>query len=169
MKADSVVSALLEDDYDAHMKDYKRVQHWDKAHASTKELYGLKKKALGLFKELGISIAYNRALAHVGLKPEDVERAIRGAQVAATDNYKHVIPINACSNTYCSAQGKSQPMDRKECGQCGSDLSVKQIKVPPSLLRGKWANYIVGVVTKSGKKVFFKEPVPPEIEYSEND
>lgn len=163
MTSKAVVEALLEDDYDAHVKAHERVQKWDKAYASSKELMGLKMKAVDKFRELGRAMAFERQLARVGLRKDDVEEYIRGAQLGMTDNYKRSRPVKLCTDKWCST-GKNQrplPLSAEKCPECGNEVTDSDVPISLSHLRNKMADYIIGVVTKDGRRVWFDEPVSP--------
>lgn len=153
---------MLEDDQNAHVKAYQKVQTWDNAHRSTKELFALKQKSLDLFRELGRSIAYERALAHVGIDKKDVSSPIYGAQIGSIDNYKRTKPIKACTDHRCPVYLK--PQSGEDCrGGCGNPLVVKNVPISLSDLRTKLANHMLGVELNDGRRVWFKEPVAPNI------
>lgn len=167
-KADKIVGKMLEDEQqDAHVKAYDRVQKWDKAHGTYQKLYPMKLKAMQLFREMGTAIAYERALAHVGLKPEDVAHQIRGAQIGSTHNFKGTRQINACSDAYCSMRGKAQKGDK--CAECSNVLEPKQVRYGPSELQYKFPRHIFGVETKDGQCVWFPQPIPPQPEVTDED
>lgn len=163
-KPESIVNALLEVDHDAHMKAYDRVQKWDKAHSSYKDLWKLKQKAHAKFREIGTAVGYERALARAGLTHADVSRQIYGNQIGATHNYKKTMPVTICRDSYCQLAGKPRPAQTEVCGSCGTAMKQEQMRIPPSVLHGKLARHMVGVVTNDGRNVFFDEPVPPEPE-----
>lgn len=153
---------MLETDYDEHVKAHQLVQKWDKAHDSYKKLYRLKHKSMGLFRELGRSIAYERALARVGLKREDIAHHIYGSQIGSTHNYKRTRTVKMCNDTYCDAARKPQKGD--VCQNCGNPLSTVQVPLSMSDLHRNFARHILGVETHDGRRVWFDEPLPPEAE-----
>ncbi len=156
-----IVTRMLEDDYDAHVKAHRqhKVAKWDKARATYQDLGAKKAEAAKLFSQLGTSIGYERALAQVGLRREHVARPIYGNQIGATHNYKKTAPVKMCQDEYCDMARKPQGGD--ECGRCGGPLAVTQARVSPNELRGKYARHMVGVETTDGKYVWFDEMVPP--------
>jgi len=161
-KAQDIVDQMLDEAYDEHVKAHERVQKWDKAHDTYKKLHTLKHKSMGLFRELGRSIGYERALARVGLTRADVSHPITGAAIGATHNFKKTRPAKVCKRTYCDMAHK--PQTGEVCGQCGEPLTAVQVPISPSDLRGKLANHIVGVETQDGRRVWFDEPLPPQPE-----
>jgi hypothetical protein len=134
-------------------------EKWDNAHRTYKDLFRLEKKRHELYKEMGRSIEYHRALAHKGLRREDVARPLVGAGIGATDNYKNGLPAAMCKNQWCKMLNKHQPDTLENCPECGQALAPSIRPISPSDLRGKFARYIVGVETKDGRKVFFDEPL----------
>lgn len=162
-RAQNLVNRMLESEYDEHVKAHNLVQTWDKAYASSKELMGLKTKALDLFRELGRSVGYERQLAKVGLRKADVEEYIRGAQLGLTDNYKRSRPVKMCNDKWCSTakRGRPLPLSTEKCPDCGNEVTDAEVPISLSHLRDKMADYIVGVVTKDGRRVWFDEPVAP--------
>lgn len=163
-EAAQLVGILLEDEpQDAHVKAHQRVQTWDKAYASSKELLGLKQQALDKFRELGRAMAYERQLAKIGVRKEDVEEYIYGRQLGMTDNYKRARPVKICTDKWCS-QGKRQrpfALSTEKCPECGNELTETEVPISLSHLRDKMADYIVGVVTNDGRRLWFDEPVAP--------
>ena len=152
-KAQAIVDTMLES-----------FEKWDKAYGSYKELQAVKTKQHQLYKEMGRAIAYERELARAGLKKADVSHPISGGNVGATHNYKRQVEITRCPKTNsfaCRTGGKELPSDTAECPECGTPTVKAKVPVPPSDLRKKYANYIVGVETNDGRFVWFEEPVPP--------
>lgn len=147
---------MLEDDYDAHVKAHERIQTWDKAHASARQLLGLKQKSLAKFRELGVAIGYERALAKVGLRREDVSHPIYGAQIGSIDNYKKTQPAKAAK--------KPQPLTSEVCRECGEPLTLKQVPLSFTDLHNKMSRHMLGVETNDGRRVWFDEPLPPTFE-----
>jgi hypothetical protein len=147
-KAEHIVNTLLETG-----------EKWDKAHKSFIDLFRLEKKRHALFKEMGRSIEYERALAHAGVKKADVARPLVGANIGATHNYKQALPAAMCKNQWCKMNNKHQPDTLENCADCGQPLVPSVRPISPSDLRGKFAKYIVGVETKDGRRVFFNEPL----------
>jgi len=167
-KAQDIVDQMLESDYDEHVKAHKLVQTWDNAHASAKQLLGLKRQALDKFKEMGRAIGYERALAHVGLKRADVESYIYGAQIGSTDNYKRTRPAKICVNRHCGLK-KPQPVGAQECWDCREPLELTEVPLSHSDIHKKFANHILGVRTNDGRSVWFDEPVPPTFDVEADD
>lgn len=167
VNAEQIVDKLLEDgeQQDAHMEPYRRVQKWDKAHSTYGHLYGLKLKAMDLFRQMGRSIGYERALAHVGVDKADVERQIYGDQIGATHNFKGTRTLNVCNDNYCDLRGKPQKGDK--CSECGSVLTPKAMRYAPNDLRYKFPRHMFGVQTKDGRIVWFPAPLPPQPEATE--
>lgn len=161
MTSKAIVAELLEDDFDAHVKAHERVQHWHGAHSTFGDLYALKQKSLGLMKEMGRAIAYERELARNGIKKDDVENYIYGSQIGSTHNFKLSRPVRRCKNVYCKDRGP-KPEDQAECLTCGDPLKTEQVPYSPSDLYSKFAKHIMGVETKDGRCVWFDEPVPPQ-------
>lgn len=155
-----IASRLLDENYDEHVKAYDRVQNWDKAHAIYQDLLGKKRQAADLFKKLGDSIAYERALARVGLSKDDVECPITGQQIGAVDDFKGKRSVRRCSNAYCRCRS-NVPETQEKCLDCGEPITTRDIPYAPSDLRMKYANYIFGVELKDGGRVWFNEPIPP--------
>lgn len=160
--ANVIVGKLLEDDHDQHMKAWNRVQKWDQAHASYKEMAGLKKQAYSLFLELGQALAVERALAHLGLSKEDVSHYITGAGASATHNFKRDEPVTLCMNNYCRQYNRPMKQTSVDCHECGQPLTTTQRRVPLSDFRNKYTNYVVGAELRDGRTVMFKEPIPPK-------
>jgi hypothetical protein len=165
--AEQIVDKLLEDgeQQDAHVKAYDRMQKWDNAHGSYQKLYPMKLKAMQLFREMGTAIAYERALAQVGLTKEEVAHTIRGAQIGSTHNFKGTRNVNACADEYCGERGKPQKGDK--CSACGSVLAPKQIRYSPTDMHYRYPRHIFGVETKDGRFVWFTQPIPPEPEVND--
>jgi hypothetical protein len=162
-KAHAIVNTMLSEAYDEHVKAHELVQKWDKAHDSFGKLYALKQKSMGLFREMGRSIAYERALARVGLSRKDVAAPIYGSQIGSTHNYKQTRPQRRCQNIHCNDRGP-KPESQSECRTCGEPLVTKQMSYSPSDLRGKYARHLLGVETKDGRRIWFDAPLPPEPE-----
>ena len=174
-EAGQIVQTLLEDDYDQHVKAYRQVQKWDRAHGSYQELVGRWAERDRLFKEVGHAIALDRALAHKGVTRDEVARYLYGAAIGATDNYKGTVPAKICRDRYCelrslggagnvyadSRLAKYQPVDLEKCPGCGNPLELTSKSISPSELRGKYARHIMGVELEDGHKVWFNEPIPP--------
>ena len=163
-RAKKIVDTMLDENYDEHVKAHKLVQKWDNAHDSYGKLLALKHKSMGLFREMGTAIAYERALARVGLKRDDVAKRIRGDAIGATHNYKIKMPVKVCTDEYCSWRGKPQPKNTEVCGSCGNPVKDEMVPTPPSVLRGRLASHMVGVETKDGRRVWFDQPIPPQPE-----
>lgn len=163
MSAKTVVKTLLEDDYDAHVKAHERIQTWDKAHASARQLLGLKQKSLSKFRELGVAIGYERALAKVGLRREDVSHPIYGAQIGSIDNYKRTQPAKVCKQRYCMAK-KPQPLTSEVCRECNEPLTLTQVPLSFTDLHNKLSRHMLGVETNDGRRVWFDEPLSPNFE-----
>jgi len=162
MNADELVDTMLETMHDAHIKAHERVQKWDRAYGSFKELVPLKAKALDLFRQTGTAIAYERALAHVGLTRDDVERTLTGAYLGATDNFKGTEPAYVCQNEGCYSTRLARPrFSDGTCESCGRPLSAKDVPISKSRLQTTYPKHIFGIVTNDGRKVWFSEPVPP--------
>lgn len=173
--AQSIVKRMLEDDYDQHMRAYRRVKAWDGAHKTYQDIQTLRAKRNDLEKQMGRAISYERALARVGLQKSDVVDRIHGAQIGATNNFKGTIPAKICRDRRCelrseggfggvyrdNTKAKYQPADMEECPGCGQPLEAVDKPIPPSDLRGKFANYIFGVKTGDGSTRWFDEPVAP--------
>lgn len=162
-KAQHVVDQMIGEVYDEHVKAHDRVQKWDKAHGTYKKLYALKHKAMGLYREMGRAIGYERALARVGLTRADVAHPITGDSIGATHNYKKTRPAKVCKQSYCDAGGQPQTTG-DVCFSCREPLTAVQIPISPSYLRKNLARHIVGVETQDGRYVWFDEPVPPQPE-----
>jgi len=166
MSATALVKMMLEDDYDAHVKAHERIQTWDKAHASARHLLGLKMKSLDLFRELGRSIGYERALARIGVSKQDVSHPIYGAQIGSIDNYKKTHPVKKCKtwSYHCKLAGKVQPLNREVCPECKEPLETVQVPYSFTDLHDKMSRYMLGVETNDGRRVWFDEPLPPTFE-----
>lgn len=158
-RAKNIVEKMLGESYDEHVKAHELVQKWDRAHDSFGKLYNLKHKSLGLMKELGTSIGYERALAHVGLNREDVSHQIYGAQIGSIDNYKKTRPAKVCQQPYCGAGRR--PQTGEACSDCGEPLADVEVPLSFSDLHRNYARHILGVETNDGRRVWFDEPVPP--------
>jgi hypothetical protein len=158
-RASAIVEAMLEGDYDAHVKAHERVQKWDKAHGTYQDLARKKAQAQELFTQLGTSIGYERALAHVGLNREDVSHQIYGAQIGSIDNYKKTRPAKVCQQPYCGAGRR--PQTGEACSDCGEPLADVEVPLSFSDLHRNYARHILGVETNDGRRVWFDEPVPP--------
>ena len=162
-KAQAIVKQMLEADYDAHVKAHQLVQKWDKAHGSFQKLYALKHKSMGLFREMGRSIGYERALARVGLTRDDVSHPIYGAQIGSTDNYKQTRPVRRCQNVYCKDRSP-KPEAQEACLNCGEPLKTTPMGYSFTDLHNKLAKHMLGVETNDGRRVWFDTPVPPQPE-----
>lgn len=158
-KAKAIVADMLGEAYDEHVKAHERIQKWDQAHTSAKKLLGLKIQSLAKFRELGRALAYERALASVGVRKEDVESYIYGGQIGATDNYKRTRPAKVCQNKWCSKQPR--PASATTCPECQEELVPTEIPLSGSYIRDRLANHILGVMTKDGRRLWFDDPVPP--------
>ncbi len=170
MEADKLVSSMLEDgeQLDAHVKAHGRVQKWDKAHSTYQDLYAKHLKARALFAEMGRSIGYERALARAGISRADVANQIHGAQIGATHNFKGQRNAKVCKDTQYCAQGRMRRKQTGEvCGDCGGPTMDALVPYAPSDLRGRFANYMFGVDTNDGRRVWFDEPLPPQPEAKE--
>jgi hypothetical protein len=159
-----IVAALLEDDFDQHVKAWDKVQKWDKAHGTVQNLLSLKRQALDKMREVGRSIGYHRALARVGVRKEDVSHQIYGAQIGSIDNYKKTRPVRKCANGYCSNR-LPQPESQEKCLDCGEPLVTKQMPFSFTDLHNKLAHHMLGVELNDGRRVWFDEPVPPMSAY----
>lgn len=159
-KGQELAVVLLEGDEEQKANDI--IAKWDRAHASYLELAAKKREARRVFNELGASIGLNRELARLGLKWEDQLHFIRGDQVGATDNYKREMPAKICHNQWCGLRMKYQPVDMIECPECKEALTGTLKRTTPSDLRTKLAGFYVGAELKDGRKVWFKDPVPPK-------
>lgn len=174
-RAAGIVKAMLEADYDEHVKAHERVQKWDKARTAYQALAVKEAEAAKLFAEIGRAIAYKRALARVGLTREDVSHQIYGAQIGSIENYKKTRPAKVCRNRACdvlsvggagrvypdSAKARHQPMERETCSGCGEPLETVQVPINFSDLHRNYAHHMMGVETNDGRRVWFDEPVPP--------
>jgi len=161
-KAQDIVNDMLGEAYDEHVKAHERVQKWDKAHDTYRKLHTLKHKSMGLFRELGRSIGYERALARVGLTREDVSHPIYGAQIGSIDNYKKTRPVKVCQAQYCGAGRK--PQTGEACRECGGPLTTVQMPWSFTDLHRNFARHMLGVETNDGRRVWFDEPLPPQPE-----
>lgn len=146
-KAEDIVDVLLENKWHKVYSHYRN------------ELWPLLQKRHKLEREIALSLAYNHALAEVGLTPEDVERTIHGGQIGATHNYKNKQEVKRCPDNYCDLHFKNQPANAERCPRCDSQLEPATVPISASDLRKKFSNHIVGVETKDGRTVFFKEPL----------
>lgn len=158
--ASLLVQALLDGDYDAHVKAYDRVQKWDKASSTYQEIAKQKLQAADLFTELGLSISYERALAHAGLTRADVARPIYGSQISRTHNYKKTRTVRRCANLYCQDR-KPKPESQETCLTCGEPLVTGQMPYSFRDLHDKMPRHMMGVETNDGRRVWFDEPLPP--------
>lgn len=91
--ADQLAKVMLEDDAtpeqpsaqpDAAAAESPTAK-WDKAHGTWKELRALHAKRDALFQEIGFSLTWARALAHVGLTPKDARGVLRAQDTGSTD------------------------------------------------------------------------------------
>lgn len=159
MNSETLVNKLLEQDHDAHVKSWERVQKWDKAHDSYKDLHQKHLKARDVFDQLGSSIGYERALARAGLTREEVSSPVYGADVKTSSDLPFTRPSKICRVNCVSA---NQPMDAESCSGCGGELVNAEAPMPLRVLNQKYARYIVGVLTNDGRKVYFKDMIPPK-------
>lgn len=159
-KAQDIVTSMLEADHDEHIKAWDRIQKWDKAHSTYHDLAVQKAKAQDLFRELGRSIGYERALAHVGLTRADVSHQIYGNQIGSIDNYKQTRAVRQCANFHCRDR-RPYPETQDVCPTCEEPLQTKQMRYSFSDLHGKFARYMLGVELNDGRRVWFREPLPP--------
>lgn len=169
-RAQQIVDVMLEA-YDEHVKAHDRIKTWDKAYASSKNLMGLKLQAVDKFRELGRAMAFERQLAKVGLRKEDVSEYIRGAQIGLIDNYKRARPVKMCMDKWCST-GKRQrplPLSTEKCPECGNEVTDTDIPLSLSHIRDKMSDYIMGVVTNDGRRVWFDEPVSPRFTHEPDE
>ncbi len=162
--ANSIVKALLEDDFDGHVKAHARVKKWDQAHDTYQKLSAKKREAAAVFQELGQSIGYERALAKVGLSREDVSHTIAGAQIGSIDNYRKTHPAKQCQREGCSKKVHSFSTEHV-CPTCEEPMSTIQTRMSFTDLHGKYGQHIVGVETNDGRRVWFDEPVAPRHTY----
>lgn len=158
-KAEKIVASLLETDYDEHVKAHERVQKWDKAHATYHDLLKKKQQAAQLFRELGRSISYERALARVGVDKAQVSSQIYGAQIGSTHNLKTKRPLRRCQTFNCDRQPK--PESQETCLTCGEPLKTEMVPYTFTEVHGRLANHMFGVELNDGTRVWFDEPVPP--------
>jgi hypothetical protein len=161
-KAQEIVAHMLDEAYDEHVKAHERVQKWDKAHATYHDLMRKKMKAAELFRELGRSIGYERALARVGLTRADVSHPIYGAQIGSVDNYKKTRAAKVCQAQYCGAGRK--PQTGEVCRECGGPLTTVQVPYSFTDLHNRMPRHMLGVETNDGRRVWFDEPLPPQPE-----
>lgn len=167
MNATKLVDALLETEHDEHVKAYERIKKWDTASSDFERLFGLKKKSLDTMRELGASIAYERALARVGLTREEVDHHIYGGHISATHNYKGKELLKKCADKECNPLGRFNlqpfvPGEERLCPQCQKPMVEEMAPISPQRLKTKYERYIVGVVTNDGRTVWFTDPVPPK-------
>lgn len=153
---------MLEADHDQHVKAYQRIKSWDNAHSSYRDLYALKVKAMEKYKEIGRALAYERALASIGVSREEVAHVIRADQIGATHNYKRTVPSKQCRTSYCDRQIKHFPAHAEKCPSCQEPLTPSNKTLTQSDLRGKYAAYWVGVETQDGRTIMFDSPVPQD-------
>jgi hypothetical protein len=158
-ESQELAAVLVEGEEDQKAKDL--LAKWDKAHAKYAELAAQKRAAAKIFSELGQAISLDRELARLGLQRTDVEGFIEGRAIGATDNYKHETPIKVCMKSWCGLHGKAQGLDLTTCAECGEPLTGSVKKTAPSDLRGKFSNHFVGAELKDGRKVWFRNLVPP--------
>lgn len=153
--ADNLVNHLLEAEPPASPEEPLSGK-WDKAHASFQKLWDLHQQRHDLFREMGSAIAYERALAHLGVRRADVSHIIRGNQVSATDNYRREVDARKCVQPYCRAGGRYYPVTTEVCPACQEPTVPAKRRVTPADLR--MDTKVVGVQLNDGKRVFFKEP-----------
>jgi len=158
--AGQIVKELLEADPEAEKKAADLIAKWDKAHTTYQDLYQKKLEAHRLFKELGRSIAYERALARARVDKSQVSHQIYGAQIGSTHNYKKTRPVRQCQSFHCKDR-RQYPPEQAECPTCGDPLTTRQMPYTFSELHGKMANHMIGVELNDGTRVFFDEPIPP--------
>lgn len=163
VKAQVIVNDMLGEAYDEHVKAHERVQKWDKAHTTYHDLMCKKQKAAELFREVGRSIGYERALARVGLTRADVSHPIYGAQIGSTHNYKQTRPQRRCQNIHCNDRGP-KPESQDTCRTCGEPLVTKQVSYSFTDLHTRMPRHMLGVETNDGRRVWFNEPLPPQPE-----
>lgn len=162
MNAAELVTDMLEaDQQDAHVKAHERIQKWDKAHTTYQDLYQKKQQALGIFRELGRSIGYERALARVGVEKADVSSQVYGAQIGSIDNYKKTRPIRQCQSFHCKDR-RPYPETQEVCPTCDEPLKTREMRYSYSDLHGKLANHMLGVELNDGRRVWFDEPLAPQ-------
>lgn len=164
-RAQAVVNTMLGEAYDEHVKAHERIKTWDKAMGSYKKLHALKHKSLDLFKQLGTSMAYERALARVGLTRKDVSHPIYANQIGSIDNYKKTRPVKKCKtwSYHCKLAGKVQPLNREVCPECNEPLETVQVPYSFSDLQ-KIPRHMLGVETNDGRRVWFDDMIPPSPE-----
>lgn len=160
--AEEIVDIMLETQHDAHVKVYDRLKHWDGAVESFKKLMALKKQAMEKMTQLGTALGYERALAYAGLEKADVSHPIRGANAYG---YSGTEQIKGCKNPNCDQRFERfnrrshRPMEQENCAECGGPLTVLSVPISKQRLEMVYGRHIVGVETKDGRKVWFKEPV----------
>lgn len=160
-RAQAIVNDMLGEAYDEHVKAHERVQHWDKAHATYQDLLQKKREAAKLFRELGRSIGYERALARIGVDKSQVSHQIYGAQIGSIDNYKKTRPVRQCSSFHCKDR-RPYPETQERCPTCEEPLETRQMRYSFTDLHGKLANAMLGVELNDGTRVWFDEPLLPQ-------
>ena len=131
---------------------------------SIRHLYGLKQKAVDIFKHAIKALDYEHALEEVGLKPSDVDHRLYGNMIGATHNYKGTEPVRVCTDEYCRngrLKMNLKPV-HEQCPECGNATQPKDAAISPSGLKKDYAEHTMGVVTKDGRHVFFKKPLHPK-------
>jgi hypothetical protein len=133
-RPETIVNTLLEaEQLDAHVKAYDRIKSWDGAYSTYHDLRAKHLKARALFDKMGVSIAYERALAKVGLAKDQVDAPIR---------------LNSFLN---STLPKEMPAKAREICL----LALQRMRHGG----GMWGNVIIGARGNDGASYWFDEPV----------
>lgn len=103
--APSLVGKLLEDgeQLNPEREELHRPEDadkWEGAYKTFDELWALKQKQMELFRELGASIAYRRALHKVGLVPGQVKNVLRAEDIYETTPITPGHPLKAIRFSY---------------------------------------------------------------------
>lgn len=136
-------------------------EHLDNAIEKWKELYALKLKLMGTYRELGRALYYERALKELGITREDVNHVIYGNQIGAIDNFKGTEVVRRCQRTQCTLFGRNQTTQNGCCASCEESLSELTVRITPVRLRVHYGRYIFGLAMNDGRHLFLKEPIAP--------
>ena len=83
---ETIAHVLLEDDQPPGAPTPDKKALWDKAYATLLDLEKLQAKRLEMEKEYGLSIRWNRALAHVGHKSEDTAGQVQAWDLSSLNS-----------------------------------------------------------------------------------
>lgn len=127
-----------------------------------KRLWELNRRKAELMRELGFTLAFNDALARIQVDRKQVVFTIYAKQLGAVDNYRLAREVKKCSSSLCRLYNVNQPYTTSVCSECGEPLTEVVVAVSSSDLRGRFADYMVGVETQDKLRHWFNHPLSKE-------